>query len=241
MRAVILAGGKGSRLRPYTLVLPKPLVPVGERPILELILRQLRAGGFEHVDISVGHLGSLIQTYFQQDANVPDGLTLEYHWEDEPLGTAGALRNIGGFSEPFLAMNGDILTDLAYAELLARHKAWDAALTIATYRRDHQVSLGVIDHEAGVVRDYIEKPTMHYEVSMGVYAYDPRVLDYIPPTRFDFPDVVKALLAAGETVRTYPFDGTWFDIGTPGDHERAVAFLESEPGRFLPAQGQMFE
>jgi NDP-sugar pyrophosphorylase family protein len=235
MRAVILAGGQGSRLRPYTLVLPKPLVPVGERPILELILRQLRAGGFRHVDISVGHLGSLIQTYFGQDSNVPDGLTLEYHWEDEPLGTAGALRNIDGLSEPFLAMNGDILTDLPYAELMEQHIAGDAALTIATYRRDHQVSLGVIEHEDGAVRDYIEKPTMQYDVSMGVYAYHPRVLAHIPPGRFDFPDVVKALLAAGEIVRTYEFDGMWFDIGTPGDHERAVAVLQRDPDVFLRA------
>jgi NDP-sugar pyrophosphorylase family protein len=233
MRAVILAGGKGSRLRPYTLVLPKPLVPVGDRPILELILRQLASEGFRHVDLCVGHLGSLIQTYFAEKANVPDGLTLAYHWEDEPLGTAGALHQIDDLDEPFLAMNGDVLTDLSYGELVRDHMDSGAALTIATYRRDHQVSLGVIEHEDGLVTDYIEKPTMHYEVSMGVYVYSPRVLGHIPRGRFDFPDVVKALLAVGEPVRTHKFEGTWFDIGTPGDHDRAVATIGEAPDRFL--------
>jgi NDP-sugar pyrophosphorylase family protein len=235
MRAVILAGGVGSRLRPYTLVLPKPLVPVGNRPILELILRQLGQVGFRHVDISVGHLGSLIETYFGRESNAPAGMTLAYHWEDEPLGTAGALRNIGDLDEPFLAMNGDILTDLPYDRLMDFHLENDAALSIATYQRDHQVSLGVIEHSHGRVSNYIEKPTMHYEVSMGIYAYSPRVLDFIPDGRFDFPDVVTALLAAGEEVRTYPFDGMWFDIGTPGDHERALATIEQNPEAFLPS------
>jgi NDP-mannose synthase len=233
MRAVILAGGKGSRMRPYTLVLPKPLVPVGDRPILELILRQLASEGFRRVDLCVGHLGSLIQTYFAEKANVPEGLSLAYHWEDEPLGTAGALRQIDDLAEPFLAMNGDILTDLSYGELMRAHMASDAALTIASYQRDHQVSLGVIEHDGGVVTDYIEKPTMRYEVSMGIYAYSPRVLEHIPAGHFDFPDVVKALLAGGEPVRTLPFDGTWFDIGTPGDHDRAVATIADAPERFL--------
>ncbi len=240
MRAVILAGGKGSRLSPYTSVLPKPLVPMGERPILELILLQLERDGFRHVNISVGHLGSLIQTYFAQDSKL-EQLTIDYWWEDEPLGTAGALRNITGLTEPFLAMNGDILTDLPYCDLMNRHAETGAALTIATHRRDHQISLGVVEHEDGVVRDYIEKPTMHYEVSMGVYAYDPRVLEHIPGGRFDFPDVVKALLRAGETVCTFPFDGMWFDIGTPGDHERALGALEDDPDAFLRGAGQVLE
>jgi NDP-mannose synthase len=234
MRAVILAGGKGSRLRPYTLVLPKPLVPVGDRPILELILRQLASAGFRRADLCVGHLGSLIQTYFAEKSNVPEGLELIYHWEDEPLGTAGALRQIHDLDEAFLAMNGDVLTDLPYGDLMRSHMDSGAALTIATYQRDHQVSLGVIEHDGDLVTDYIEKPTMHYDVSMGIYAYSPRVLEHIPAGRFDFPDVVKALLAAGEPVRTHRFDGTWFDIGTPGDHDLAVATIGDGPDRFLP-------
>jgi NDP-mannose synthase len=233
MRAVILAGGKGSRLRPYTLVLPKPLVPVGDRPILELILRQLGRDGYRHVDLCVGHLGGLIQTYFAEPRNVPEGMTLAYHWEDEPLGTAGALHQVEDLDEPFLAMNGDILTDLHYGALMDFHHAGDCALTIATYERDHQVSLGVIEDQDGVVTDYIEKPKMHYRVSMGIYVYSPHVLEHIPAGRFDFPEVVKALLGAGERVLTFPFDGMWFDIGTPGDHDRAVEMIGAEPDTFL--------
>jgi NDP-sugar pyrophosphorylase family protein len=122
-------------------------------------------------------------------------------------------------------MNDDILTDLSYREPMHTHVAGDPALTIATYQRDHQVSLGVIEHDRGVVTDYIEKPIMHYEVSMGIYVYSPRVLDKIPKAHFDFPDVVRALLRSGETARTRPFDGMWFDIGTPGDYDRAVATI----------------
>ena len=229
MRAVILAGGQGSRLRPFTLVLPKPLVPVGDRPILQLILSQLARDGYRRVDLCVGHLGALIETYFADAHNVPKGMRLAYHWEDEPLGTAGALTQIPDLDEPFLAMNGDILTDLDFSDLMAFHRENDAALSIATYRRDHQVSLGVIEHQDGVVRGFIEKPTMRYDVSMGIYAYSPRALEHIPPGRFDFPDVVHALMAAGEKVMTFPFDGTWFDIGTPGDYEAAVAEIEADP------------
>jgi NDP-sugar pyrophosphorylase family protein len=233
MRAVILAGGRGSRLRPYTLVLPKPLVPIGDRPILQLILAQLARDGYRRVDLCVGHLGSLIQTYFADPHNLPHGIELGYHWEDEPLGTAGALRNIEGLSEPFLAMNGDILTDLDFGDLMAAHVAGDAALTIATYHKTHQVSLGVIEHSDGVVSDYVEKPSMEYEVSMGIYAYSPRVLEHIPEGYFDFPHLVKALLDAGERVSTYPFAGTWFDIGTPADYDGAVATLEADDSMLL--------
>ena len=232
MRAVILAGGVGSRLRPYTLVLPKPLVPVGDRPILQLILAQLARDGCRRVDLCVGHLGSLIQTYFSDPHNLPDGMILEYHWEDEPLGTAGALRNLD-LDEPFLAMNGDILTDLDFGELMRAHEASGAALTIATHYKTHQVSLGVIEHEEGVVSGYVEKPTMEYEVSMGVYAYSPRVLAHIPKGYFDFPALVHALLAAGEHVATFRFDGVWFDIGTPTDYDGAFAHMEEDGSTLL--------
>jgi NDP-mannose synthase len=233
MRAVILAGGVGSRLRPYTLVLPKPLVPVGDRPILHLILSQLARDGCRRVDLCVGHLGSLIQTYFSDPHNLPERMELAYHWEDEPLGTAGALRNLKGLDEPFLVMNGDILTDLDFADLMRAHRAGGAALTIATHHKTHQVSLGVIEHSDGVVSGYVEKPTMEYEVSMGIYAYSPRALPYIPSGYFDFPALVHALLAAGEQVATYSFDGVWYDIGTPADYDGAVAHMTSDGSTLL--------
>jgi NDP-sugar pyrophosphorylase family protein len=232
MHAVILAGGKGTRLRPYTTVLPKPLVPVGERPILELIIRQLARAGFTSVDVSVGHLGELIRAYFSESNITPKGVQMDYHWEDEPLGTAGALRNIRPPQDSFLVMNGDILTDLNYRELMGFHQREGAAMTIATHHRDVEMALGVIEAEDGTVANYIEKPTYSFQVSMGIYVYSQRALELIPPGRFDFPELVLALLDAGETVRTYDFKGAWYDIGTFEEHEHAVAAYAERPELF---------
>lgn len=234
MRAVILAGGKGTRLRPYTTVLPKPLVPVAERPILELIMRQLASHGFTRIDLSVGHLGGLIKAYLDH-VELPEGLELRYCWEDEPLGTAGALRRIDDLDEPFLAMNGDILTTMDYAELMRFHADHDAPLTIATHRQDVDIDLGVIESDDGYVVNYVEKPTMHFDVSMGIYVYDPEVLELIPDGRFDFPDVVKAMIESDRRVMSYNGPGVWFDIGTVGEHERATAAIEASPELFEDA------
>lgn len=234
MRAVILAGGKGTRLLPYTTVLPKPLVPVAERPILELIIRQLASHGFTRVDLSVGHLGGLIKAYLDH-IELPDGLELHYVWEDEPLGTAGALRLIDHLDQPFLAMNGDVLTTFDYGELMRFHDEHDAPLTIATHPKDVAIDLGVIESEDGYVVDYIEKPTMHFDVSMGIYVYDPEVLKIIPERRFDFPDVVAAMLKSGSKVMSYSGPGVWFDIGTVGEHERATAAIAKNPELFADA------
>jgi NDP-mannose synthase len=237
MKAVILAGGQGTRLRPYTTILPKPLVPIGDRPILELIIRQLAAAGFTEINLSVGHLGELIRAYFEQGSQTPDGIEISYVWEDEPLGTAGALKLIEPPTEPFLVMNGDILTTLDYGELMRFHSEREAALTIATHKRDVKLQLGVTEGDGIVVTDYVEKPTLHYEVSMGIYVYSPSTLATIPDGHFDFPEVVLALIEAGKHVCKYRFLGEWFDIGTPGDLERATAEYESDPGQFLTPAG----
>ena len=234
MRAVILAGGRGTRLRPYTTVLPKPLVPVGERPILERILHQLRAAGFDSAELCVGHLGGLIRSYFDESGACPDGMNLSYHWEEEPLGTAGALRLIEPPRDDFLVMNGDILTTLGYGELMRFHAQNGAALTIATHEKNVELALGVIEGEEGVVTGYVEKPTLHYEVSMGIYVYSPEALEHIPEGHFDFPELVLALVAAGKEVRTYHFDGLWYDIGTAAEHERAVLAFEQDSALFEP-------
>jgi NDP-sugar pyrophosphorylase family protein len=234
MRAVILAGGKGTRLRPYTTVLPKPLMPVAERPILELVLRQLARHGFSQVDLLVGHLGGLIKAYVDH-VELPEGLELRFWWEDAPLGTAGALTRIDDLTEPFLAMNGDVLTTLDYAQLMRFHQAHNAELTIATHRQNVDIDLGVIESEEGYVTEYVEKPTMRFDVSMGVYAYDPSVLELIPERRFDFPDVVNEMLKAGRRVAVYTGPGIWFDIGTIGEHERAAAEIEAHPELFEDA------
>jgi NDP-mannose synthase len=232
MRAVILAGGKGTRLAPYTTVLPKPLMPVGDRPILELIIKQLARHGFDRIDLCLGHLGSLIRSYLTEAEAVPEGVELNYVWEERPLGTAGALKLIERPTEPFLVMNGDILTTLDYGQLMRFHQANGAALTIASHHEDVRISLGVIEGEQGEVRGYIEKPVLQYEVSMGIYVYDVAVVDRIPDGQYDFPEVVLSLIGAGEAVNTYHFEGTWFDIGTPDDHDLAVAAYQDDPARF---------
>src|SRR5262249_51969269 len=145
MRAVILAGGLGMRLRPYTTILPKPLLPVGDRPIVEHILRRLHSAGVREIDLCVGHLGELIPGYLSQATNLPSDLELRWHWEAEPLGTAGALRIVPGLEGTFIAMNGDILTTLDYRDLLDFHRQAGAALTVATHARRVRMDLGVID------------------------------------------------------------------------------------------------
>jgi len=233
MRAVILAGGLGTRLRPYTTVLPKPLVPVGERPILEHILMRLHASGVRTVDLCVGHLGELIQVYFSQSGSLPEDLELRWHWEDEPLGTAGALRIVPDLDGTFLAMNGDVLTNLDYAALIRFHEQAGAALTVAVHSQRVDIDLGVIDTDGDRIVAYHEKPRLDYEVSMGIYAYDRRALDQLPAEgACQFPDLVQRLLDAGEHVAGFRSDADWFDIGTPGEHRRAVEAFDEAPGRF---------
>jgi NDP-sugar pyrophosphorylase family protein len=233
MRAVILAGGLGTRLRPYTTILPKPLVPVGDRPILEHILRRLHASGVRSVDLCVGHLGELIQVYFSQAGSLPEDLEVRWHWEDEPLGTAGALRLVPDLPHTFLVMNGDVLTTLDYSALMQFHEQAGAALTVAMHRQRVDIDLGVIEAEGDRIVGYDEKPRLDYEVSMGIYAYDARALERLPEEGpCQFPDLVQRLLEAREVVAAFRSDADWFDIGTPAEHRRAVAAFEEAPDRF---------
>jgi NDP-sugar pyrophosphorylase family protein len=232
LKAVILAGGLGTRLRPYTTVFPKPLVPVGDRPILEHILGQLHRAGVNVVELCVGHLGELIQAYFSQ-SELPKGLELRWHREDEPLGTAGSLRLVDGLDGTFLVMNGDVLTNLDYRELLRSHEASGAALTIATHSKPVQIDLGVIDTDGDRIVGYHEKPRLDYEVSTGIYAYDERALAHLPADGpCQFPELVQRLLDAGEQVNAFRNDADWFDIGTPDEHRRADDAFAESPERF---------
>ena len=215
------------RLRPYTTILPKPLLPIGDRPILEIILRQLAAAGFTKVDLCVGHLGELIRVYFTDGTIIPEALELDWHWEpEEPLGTAGALRVVPGLEGTFLAMNGDILTTLDYGELVAHHRETGAGLTIAVQAKRVDIELGVRELAGDRVTGYREKPTLSYDVSMGIYVYESRVLEHLPDGACQFPDFVQRLLAAGERVCAYRSDEVWYDLGTISEYERAVAELE---------------
>lgn len=223
MRAVILAGGEGRRLRPYTTVLPKPLMPVGDRPILEIVIGQLRDAGVDRVTIAVGYLASLLQAYFGDGSRF--GVAIDYSLESEPLGTAGPLGLIEPPAEDFLVMNGDLLTDLDVAEMVGAHRASGAMATLAVYRKAVPISLGIVDvDEGGNVVGYTEKPTFTYPVSTGIYCFKPDVLERIPHgIAMDLPDLVRGLIDEGVGVRAHPFDGLWLDIGRPEDYEEALS------------------
>jgi NDP-sugar pyrophosphorylase family protein len=234
MRTVILAGGKGTRLAPYTTVFPKPLVPIGERPILEIIVRQLVRQGFGDILLSVGHLGELIEAYFQNGhRNIP-GLQLEYYRESQPLGTAGSLAVIPGLKETFLAMNGDILTTLDFSALVRHHHEQRSCLTIAMHRKEVPIDLGVLETDSGgSLISYREKPKYSFDVSMGIYVYEPRVLQYIPAGHYmDFPDLVGLLLEMGEKISGYRSDDYWLDIGRREDYELAQTDFASRAAEF---------
>ncbi len=237
-RAVILAGGEGTRLRPYTTVLPKPLMPIGDRPVLDIVVRQLKAHGFERITIATGYLAELIEAFF--GAGDRYGIPIDYYREQEPLGTVGALALIDDLAdEDVLVMNGDVLTDLDYAALLADHKSSGAAATIATKTRHLQVSLGVLRFGDGGdptrLTGYDEKPTIDYTASMGVYCFAPRALSLIEPqVRLDFPDLVLRLIDHGDIVRAWPSDDYWLDIGRHDDYEQAQEEFESVRDRLIP-------
>jgi NDP-mannose synthase len=230
---VILAGGKGTRLAPYTNILPKPLMPVGDIPILEIILRQLQKAGFKKIILSVGYLASLIEAYFGDGSRWD--LEIRYSFEVEPLGTAGPLALIEDLKSTFILMNGDILTTLNYADVVDFHRLHDAFTTVGVYKKQVCIELGVL----GIQKDrqifsYIEKPTINYDVSMGFYVMEPDILKFINKgERFDLPELIKQLIIKKKKVFGYPFKGTWLDIGRQEDYLNAVKMFENDPTVFL--------
>jgi NDP-sugar pyrophosphorylase family protein len=218
---VILAGGKGTRLMPYTTVLPKPLMPIGQYPILEILLRQLAQQGFQNVTLAVGHLAGIIQAYFKEGGDW--GLDITYCYESTPLGTAGPIAKLAPSDRSTLVLNGDLLTTLNFGAIVRRHYETGAAATIGTTRRTETVQFGVIESEAnGQITAYREKPNLNYLVSMGVYVFSPEVRGFIPQgIKFDFPDLVQRLLAEDRLVVGYETSSYWMDIGRPDDYEQA--------------------
>lgn len=235
MKAVILAGGRGTRLAPYTYVLPKPMMPIGDRAILEILLRQLKRAGINQIVLTVGHLAGLMQAFFQ-DGQQYD-LDITYSYEAKPLGTAGPLALVPNLDETFLVSNGDVLTLLNFNDFLNFHRQQGAICSIAMHERQVHIDLGVIEQNNGeyVITGYVEKPTLDYRVSMGIYIFEPRVLDYIPKNEYlDFPDLVKILLANGERIVGYPYSGYWRDLGNPEDYAQACLDFEQMRSQFLP-------
>ena len=236
MKAVVLAGGKGTRLAPYTKILPKPLMPIGDMPILEVILRQMKNAGICNVILTVGHLSELLRAFFQDGHQW--GLQIEYSYESCPLGTAGPLALIDGLDNTFLVSNGDVLTTMHFCDLINFHKEQGATATIAVHHRKVKIDLGVIQWDGSPqITGYIEKPSYDYCVSMGVYVFEPQVLAYIPRGQYmDFPDLVLKLIAAGEKVLGYEYEGYWQDLGRPDDYETATQDFGKMRTQFLPQE-----
>lgn len=234
MKAIILAGGKGTRLAPYTTVLPKPLMPIGDVPILEVVIRQLAYHGFDDITLAVGYLAELLMAYCGDGSKY--NVRLSYSREETPLGTAGPLALVPDLQDRFLVMNGDLLTTLNYSDMWQQHQQRQAIATLATYQRDVKIDLGVIENDAeGWVTDYVEKPTYHYAVSTGIYIFEPTILDYIPTGQpLDLPQLVLKLLEQNKQVSCYPYHGYWLDIGRHDDYQEAIQTFETHRSNFLP-------
>lgn len=220
MRAILLAGGLGTRLKPYTTLVPKPLVPIGgEVSIIEVVIRQLVRRGFTHVTIAVNHLAELIMAFLGDGSRW--GVRVDYSVESEPLGTIGPLTLVPDLPEHFLVMNGDILTDFDYASFLRGHEARANAVSVASFQRDTKIDFGVLEYDAdGRLTAFREKPVLRFDVSMGIYALSRRVVAGLPKgKKYGFDDLMLDSLRAGENVHIVPFEGLWLDVGRPDDYD----------------------
>jgi NDP-sugar pyrophosphorylase family protein len=229
---VVLAGGRGTRLAPYTTILPKPLMPVGDMPVLEILLRRLVAAGLTDVHLAVGHLAELIEAYFADGARY--GAHLRYWREETALGTAGPLGLIETTSDRVLVVNGDLLTTLDFGEILAAHERSGADATIGIHRREVPVEFGVVQLDGTSIVGFEEKPTLSYDVSMGIYVFERRVIELVTPgEHLEFPELLQRLLDAGRPVNAFVSDAFWLDIGRHEDYEFAVQHFDELRGDLL--------
>jgi len=233
MNVIILAGGKGTRLKPYTVSIPKPLVPVGDHPILEIVIKRLKTQGFRDIILSVNHMSELIRSYFGSGKKL--GVNIKYSLEASPLGTAGPLALVRNAGDNFIVMNGDLLTDLDFTRLVKYHKAFGQISTLVSYKKKVSVDLGTLELDRDrTVKKYVEKPVLEYNASAGIYVFNRKALSYIEKgRRMDLPGLIMRLLKEGETVKAYDHNGLWFDIGTPSDYEEAVNIFNKNKKLFL--------
>jgi NDP-sugar pyrophosphorylase family protein len=230
-RAVVLAGGQGTRLRPFTLTIPKPLVPIGPRPVVDLIVGRLATAGFRHITLAISAHTRLIKAFFGDGEEWR--VKIDYSIEKRPLSTMGPLKLIGDLPEDFLVMNGDVLTDIDFAAFHDRHVERRSLFTIASHQRRQMIDYGVLHTRDGRLVGFEEKPSVPFDVSMGVYMVNRRALQFIPDDRpFGFDDLMRLLVSVGESVQVEMHPGYWMDIGRPDDYESAVADYESKPGLF---------
>jgi NDP-sugar pyrophosphorylase family protein len=226
MKAVIQAGGKGTRLRPYTLVLPKPLMPVGDLPVIEMLIKWLRRYGIREIYITTGYLGHLLRSLCG-DGSQWD-CKIVYSEEVEPLGTIGALDLIRDqLDETFLVLNGDLVTDLDLRAFHSHHREHKDLLTVGVTNKKVKVDLGVIETKDQHVTNFYEKPSFDYQVSMGIYCMQPEILEHIPKAvPFGFDDLMYSMLDNKLPIHVYQHNGSWMDIGRPEDFQKAQELFQ---------------
>jgi len=234
-RAIILAGGKGTRLKPYTVVLPKPLVPIGDLPILEIVIRKLVKCGFDHITLTVNHQAEIIRAFFADGSKW--NIKIDYSYEEKPLSTMGPLALINDLPENFLVMNGDILSDLNYGELFDFHVQNNNSFTVSSFVREHVNLYGVLESNSNhELTGFREKPISRFEVSMGVYIVNKKVLKYIPVNEpFGFDHLMLEMIKSNDKPFVKQYEGYWLDIGRPDDYESATEVFLENPNRFLHA------
>ena len=227
-RAVLLAGGKGTRLKPYTVSLPKPFVPVGSMPIIEIIIRQLANSGFNHITITINHMADIIKAFCGNGEKW--NLKIDYSLEDKPLSTMGPLKLIKDLPEDFLVMNGDVLTDLNFADFYSFHVENKNLFTISSFKREHKVDYGVLEiDQQNKLNSFKEKPSLFYNVSMGVYMVNRTILNYIPAdVEYGFDKLMIDLITANHPATVKLFEGYWLDIGRPDDYEKACSDYDNK-------------
>lgn len=220
MQTIILAGGRGSRLDPYSRILPKPLFPIGDKPIASILVHQLKSAGANEIIMCLGYLADLLMTYFRDGSDF--GVPIRYSIETDPLGTAGPLKNVTHLKDNFLVVNGDELTTLDFQALYEHHLKMNADMTVAVQMKTTHSSFGVLEIKDGQVIAYSEKPTRNYWASMGIYVINKRALSVIPENeKFDMPELVQRLLSDGAQIVSYESQDLWYDIGTLNDLEKA--------------------
>jgi NDP-mannose synthase len=227
MKAVILAGGKAARLRPYTTNFPKPLMPIGERPILEIVIKRLKEYGIQDIIVSTGHLAELIKVFFNDGSKY--GVKITYSKEEEPLGTAGPLSLVRDYlNEPFILMNGDVLTDIDFSKLFSFHRGIKSQATISLAKRIFPIDFGVINIDRrSQFQEWQEKPSFEFLISTGIYLFEPETLRVLSEKEFlNVPEFIQRLKKENYFIAGYVHPGYWLDIGRPEDYERACKDYE---------------
>lgn len=231
-KAIILAGGEGKRLKPYTLTLPKPLMPVGSYPIIDLVIKYLSKYNYKNITIALNYKGDLIKSFLKNSKN--KSIKIDYSFEKKELGTIGPLRLIKRLPEDFLVINGDVLTDLNLEKFFKNHKKSKKLISISVTTRKSKLDYGIVkSNKSEVLIDFQEKPLNKFNVSMGIYLLNKKILKFIPNKKFGLDDLIYKLINKRIPINVFKHKGYWLDIGRPKDFEKANNDFSSIKSKFL--------